>query len=176
MIKVIVASKNPVKLQAVRLGFEEMFPKQDFDFSSLEVPSGVSDQPASDLETLQGARNRALRATELFPQADYWVGVEGGIEDDGKDMCAFAWIYVHSKQKSGKGRTGTFFLPPEISKLVRSGIELGEADDMVFGTENSKQANGAVGILTENVIDRAMLYKQAVILALIPFKNGKLYP
>jgi non-canonical (house-cleaning) NTP pyrophosphatase len=58
---------------------------------------------------------------------------------------------------------------------VRQGMELGDADDAVFGRSNSKQANGAVGILTGNVIDRAELYEQAVVLALIPFKNPELY-
>jgi non-canonical (house-cleaning) NTP pyrophosphatase len=52
---------------------------------------------------------------------------------------------------------------------------LGEADDIVFGRSNSKQDNGAVGLLTDNVIDRAQLYEHAMILALIPFKNELLY-
>jgi len=58
---------------------------------------------------------------------------------------------------------------------VRQGKELGEADDLVFAKENSKQDNGAVGLLTGNVIDRTALYQQAVVLALIPFKNPHLY-
>ena len=59
--------------------------------------------------------------------------------------------------------------------MIRQGKELGEADDIVFNRANSKQDNGAVGLLTDNVIDRAQLYEQAVILALIPFKNEALY-
>jgi non-canonical (house-cleaning) NTP pyrophosphatase len=55
-------------------------------------------------------------------------------------------------------------------------MELGDADDVVFGRTNSKQENGAVGLLTENVIDRTAYYVQALILALIPFKNSVLYP
>lgn len=55
------------------------------------------------------------------------------------------------------------------------GKELGEADDLVFGQTNSKQANGAVGILTDNVLTRTTFYEPAVILALIPFKNPELY-
>jgi non-canonical (house-cleaning) NTP pyrophosphatase len=38
-----------------------------------------------------------------------------------------------------------------------------------------KQANGAIGILTGDVIDRTELYQHAVILALVPFKNDGLY-
>jgi non-canonical (house-cleaning) NTP pyrophosphatase len=54
-------------------------------------------------------------------------------------------------------------------------MELGEADDLVFGRSNSKQDNGAIGLLTGDVIDRAQLYEQAVILALVPFKNPDMY-
>ncbi len=75
----------------------------------------------------------------------------------------------------GKGRTGTFFIPPPVADLIRQGKELGEADDIIFQRNNSKQENGAVGLLTGNVIDRKNLYEQAVILALIPFKNSILY-
>ncbi len=46
---------------------------------------------------------------------------------------------------------------------------------MVFGRTNSKQGNGAVGLLTGDVIDRAAYYVHAVILALIPFRNPELY-
>ncbi|MFK7922789.1 MAG: DUF84 family protein [Bacteroidia bacterium] len=60
--------------------------------------------------------------------------------------------------------------------MVRSGIELGIADDKVFGKANSKQKNGAVGLLTHDLIVRETLYAPAVILALIPFVQADLYP
>ena len=53
-------------------------------------------------------------------------------------------------------------------------MELGHADDQVFKRDNSKQANGAIGILTNNVIDREAYYIHAVIMALVPFKNPAL--
>ncbi|MBN2550800.1 MAG: inosine/xanthosine triphosphatase [Anaerolineales bacterium] len=172
---VVVASQNPVKLQAVQKGFERMFPTQRFELHGVSAPSGVSDQPASDSETLRGAMNRARAVSQAQPQADYWVGVEGGIEEQDGEMAAFAWIVVLSRQGMGKGRTGTFFLPPRVAGLIRQGMELGEADDIVFGRSNSKQENGAIGLLTGNAVDRAQLYEQAVVLALTPFKNPALY-
>lgn len=175
MIKTIVASKNPVKIEAVKIGFEKMFPGIECEFVGISVPSGVSDQPLSDEETLRGARNRCQRVYERFEDADYWVGVEGGIEKNSSEMAAFAWIVVKSGLVFGKGRTATFVLPRKISDLIDQGIELGEADDIVFGESNSKQNAGAVGLLTDNVIDRARLYSEGVILALIPFKNAEIY-
>ncbi len=175
MKKITIASHNPVKIQATLNGFKRMFPQEEFLIEQLSVPSGVSDQPRSDQEALTGALNRATQAGQVAPGSDYWVGIEGGVQEWEQDMVAFAWVVVVSQALTGKGRTGTFFLPKEVSRLVRQGKELGEADDLVFKRVNSKQENGAVGLLTENAIDRASLYEEAVILALIPFKNPGLY-
>ena len=90
-------------------------------------------------------------------------------------MEVFAWIVIKSNKCYGKSRTGTFFLPKQIVDLIDEGKELGEADDIVFQQSNSKQKSGAVGILTNNVIDRTKYYTEAVIFALIPFKNTDLY-
>lgn len=174
--KVIIASRNPVKINAVEKGFAKMFKEEKFDFEGISVSSGVQDQPADNNSTLLGAMNRASNAMDRVKNADYWVGVEGGIEKTGeREMQVFAWIVVMSRQYTGKGKTGTFFLPYEIIKLVDQGKELGEADDIVFGLKNSKQNNGAVGILTGDAINRTDLYSHAVILALIPFRQNKYY-
>ena len=185
MKTIVVASHNPVKQQAALDGFQRMFPGQAFDIQAIEVPSGVSDQPVSDDETLQGALNRARQARRLLPQADFWVGIEGGVQlasanpdqlaSGSDEMAVFAWVVVVSVTKLGKARTGAFFLPPVVMRLVKEGSELGEADDIVFGRTNSKQKNGAVGLLTGDVIDRRLYYEQAVVLALIPFRNPDLY-
>jgi non-canonical (house-cleaning) NTP pyrophosphatase len=149
---IAIASFNPVKIQAVKVGFQRMFPGQNFELEMVSVPSGVSEQPYSDAETLQG-----------------------GVDELDDQLCAFAWVVILSNQLIGKSRTGTFFLPHAVAELVRKGKELGEADDIIFNRRNSKQENGAVGILTDNAIDRSNFYIEAVILALIPFKNPELY-
>jgi inosine/xanthosine triphosphatase len=173
---IVVASQNPVKIQAVLRGFQCMFLDQEFSVQAVSVPSGVSSQPHSDAETLQGAVNRAAEAARRLPEADFWVGIEGGVGEMMKgEVVAFAWVAVCDSHQMGRGRTGTFYLPPAVTNLIRQGKELGEADDIVFGRTNSKQENGAVGLLTGDVIDRAQLYEHAVILALIPFKNPGLY-
>jgi inosine/xanthosine triphosphatase len=174
-IQIVVGSRNPVKIQCVRTGFEKMFPQVRYELQAVEVPSGVSVQPEGSEEMLRGAHNRAEAARSLIPQADYWVGIEGGTEDDGMDMQAYAWVVVLSPHGIGKGRTGAFYLPKAIADLVRQGKELGEADDIFFGRSNSKQANGAIGLLTGDALDRTRYYEQAVMMALIPFKNPDLY-
>ncbi len=173
--KVIVASKNPVKVNATKIGFEKMFPNQVFEFVGVSVASGVSEQPLGDDETFLGAKNRADNAFVAVEGADFYVGIEGGVGQVNGEMEAFAWVFVRSADTYGKARTGTFFLPQKVTSLIKEGKELGEADDIVFKRNNSKQDNGAVGILTENVINRTTYYAEAVVLALIPFKNTDLY-
>lgn len=174
-VRIIVASENPVKLRASKDGFKNMF-KEEIIVSGISVPSGVSEQPSTEEETIKGARTRAMNAKNKNSDADFWVGLEGGIEDKGDEMHAFAWcVVVDKKGKIGKGKTATFILPKSVAELIKKGHELGEADDIVFSRTNSKQDNGAVGILTGNVVTRTNHYEKAVILALIPFKNPDLY-
>ena len=168
-MKIIVASKNPVKIEAVKQGYEAMF-QEPATFHGVSVPSHVSDQPMSDEETLQGAINRAQNAKKEAPDADCWVGIEGGLEQG----CVFAWVVVIGK-KEGRARTASFSLPPKVLKLIDEGKELGDASDEVFDEHNSKQKNGSIGILTDDAITRTSYYKEAVVLAFIPLKNEALY-
>jgi inosine/xanthosine triphosphatase len=173
--KIIVASHNPTKIRSALAGFQAMFPDEEFSVQGIAVSSGVSDQPMSDAETLQGAMQRAQATHELEPAADFWVGMEGGVEETEHGLESFAWIVVQSATLSGKAKTGTLFLPAPIAELIHNGVELGDAIDQVFATFYSKHNAGAVGMLTNNLIDRTAYYRLAVILALIPFKNMALY-
>lgn len=175
-MKIVVASTNPVKLACVERGFSKMFQNAPIEIEGIEVASGVADQPMSNEETIRGAKNRAERARGQRPEADFWVGIEGGADEENGDLCTFAWIVVTDGRRLGRARTGTFFQPPAVVKLMREGMELGHADDVVFGRKNSKQQNGAVGLLTHDVIDRTELYSHAVVLALVPFVNPDHYP
>ncbi|KAM0415655.1 hypothetical protein ACHAPT_013405 [Fusarium lateritium] len=171
---VVVASKNTPKIKATSEGFTRILP-DTYDFQGISVDSNVSDQPFSDEETLRGATNRARNAQKELPGADFWVGIEGGVEPHDAGICSFAWIVVVGKDgRVGRARTSAYFLPEETCKLLREGVELGHADDKIFGQTNSKNKQGSVGILTGGVVDRADYYTQAVILALIPFKNTSL--
>jgi len=175
MQTIVVASKNPVKIRSAKRGFQRMFPNEVFQMQAVSIPSGVSDQPQSDSETLKGALTRAHGAAFHFEEADFWVGIEGGVEVQNDEMAAFAWVVIKSRDGIGKARSGTFYLPPEVVEQIRQGRELGDADDIIFRRTNSKQESGAIGILTGNVIDRTLLYEHAVILSLLRFKNPGLY-
>ena len=119
---------------------QKILPNVQFDVKGCDVPSGVSDQPMTDQETWQGALNRANNAKN-GAKCKFLDRHEGGIDKDeeGK-MIAFAWMCVSDKDgKMGKGKTGMFYLPPKVQKLVEEGIELGHANDQVFNEGRFKQ-------------------------------------
>jgi len=171
-IDIVVASRNPVKIEAVRQAFSSQFPSANLELIPIDVESGVSKQPNSDQETRRGAKNRVDGAKLIHPDADFWVGLEGGIETVDDQLMAFAWMVIRDRdEKIGEARTVTLPLPPAVKELVARGLELGEANDRVFSTVNSKQRGGAFGLLTGGLYTREFIYKQTLIIALIPFVN-----
>ncbi len=175
-MRIIVASLNPVKIQAVQAGFNQIFPNLKAVFEGVNVPSEVPNQPISDKETFNGALNRANNARNLIPEADYWVGLEGGLIDHSStEMEVMAWIVVLDKTRMGKSRTASIDLPLDSIKLVREGMELGHADEIVHKVSNSKQNMGTTGLLTNNAVNREAYYVQSVIFAFIPFLKTELY-
>lgn len=173
-LTVLVGSKNPTKTNAVNGAFERVFYNTPIDIVGVSVNSGVSDQPMTCEETKLGAKNRLKNLTKKGE--DFYVGIEGGCDYINKDLFAFAWIVTENKNgKRGWGKTSMFQLPKKIQKLIESGVELGDADDIVFERNNSKKRDGAIGILTNNLIDRTKYYEEAVVLSLIPFINKNLF-
>jgi len=77
MSTLVIASTNPVKVQAALNGFCRLFPDVEVTAIAIAVPSDVAQQPFSDEETLRGALNRSAHALAAHPQADYWIGIEG---------------------------------------------------------------------------------------------------
>jgi inosine/xanthosine triphosphatase len=175
-MKVVVGSKNPVKLNVTKAVYTDVFSNQSITFETFSAPSGVSDQPYGIEETKTGAYNRAHACLVEFPDATYGVGLEGGIEIIDESYFVTAWMCVlHQDGRVGFGRTSAFALPERINKLLADGMELGHACDEVFNAENSKQKGGAVGFLTDGEIPRSDFYADALRFALIPFVKQELY-
>ncbi|MGF1755617.1 inosine/xanthosine triphosphatase [Vibrio makurazakiensis] len=167
MKSVVIASLNPAKINAVKSAFTSAFPEQEFEFQGVSVPSGVADQPMSNDETHLGSVNRVNNAQQVLPNADFYVGLEAGIEES----VTFAWMVIESNGQRGQSRSASLMLPPIVIEKLKQANELGDVMDEVFGTDNIKQKGGAIGLLTHNQLTRSSVYHQALILALIPFMN-----
>lgn len=165
--RVAVGSRNPVKVAAVTHVVRQLHPSAIVE--AVQVPSGVPDQPVGDDETQRGAVARARAAREAL-DADIGVGLEGGVvHDGGTAMRTCAWAAVALRDgREFFGGSLAMPLPPAVVELVRRGVELGHAMDEVTGGKDTKHGAGAVGILTNGMIDRQRAYEVLVTYALSP--------
>lgn len=166
MWSIAVASANPAKITAVEQCFSQVFPGKITNVRGYSCESGVRAQPMSAEETLLGAHNRIADLKNQI-EADFYVAIEAGLDGD----MTFAWMVIQHGTQVGKARSASLQLPPKALALLAEGLELGDVMDQLFGTQNIKQAGGAIGLLTENRLSRASVYQQALTLALIPFLN-----
>lgn len=174
--KVAVGSKNPVKIEAVRLAFSDVWPDTNWEVIGTDVASGVSEQPMSDKESIRGATNRAKRSQKLL-DADFGVGLEGGLQKIGQEYVDSGWAVIVAKDGPiGIGSSVRMHTPHKMMKMVfEDGMELGKVCDILFERENSGQAEGQFGLMTKNLITRTEGYRQGVISALVRFIHPDLY-
>ena len=173
--KVVVASTNPAKIKVAEKSFAVVFPDEEFEFIAVKSESGVPDQPFDD-ETKKGAENRLTYVREKHPDADYWISQEGGLFREEQRLFNRAWIAVCDKEGFvGQSSTPSFYIPAGIKKHIDNGMELAHAHDKFFGTVNSGQTIGAVGHLTDGLIDRAEYYLPSAIIALSEVKHKDWY-
>jgi inosine/xanthosine triphosphatase len=173
---IAVGSENPVKIKAVQLGFEKVFPDEVWQAIGYPTKSGVSAQPMSPKESMQGATNRARQALAENPEAKYGVGLEGGLEEIDGQWFDCGWCIVVDRAgihaASSSGRVAT---PEAIMKEIRQGKELGDVIDTIFKRKNAKQAEGHFGLMTNNAVTRTSGYTDAVCLALARFLHPHLF-
>jgi len=174
-MKIILGSKNPAKLEAVRLAFSRFFPNENvIEVEGQSAPSGVSDQPMSHEETVTGAINRALYCKGHY-EGDFFVGLEGGIAEfpATKELCLTSWAVLVAKdnERIGKGGGEMLVLPLELCELLSQYKELAPAADIYFKKYNVRENEGTVGALTKGLVSRSQWFEKALILALASFEN-----
>ncbi len=166
-MKIAIGSTNPVKLRAVRRALKKNFPRARF--VAVDAASGVSAQPRGDEETRRGAINRARAAREIA-NADWGVGLEGGIVENEIGMMTCAWCAIVDRAgQIGVGGSANMVLPASVAARVRAGAELGDAMDAFAGIQDVKYKMGAIGVLTRGLTNRQAAYEFIVKLAVAKF-------
>jgi inosine/xanthosine triphosphatase len=165
--RLLVGSTNPVKVAAVAQVVQRVWPKAEV--VGIGVASGVAVQPLSDEEAITGAINRAQQALAGVA-GDLGVGLEGNTLETPYGMFTTAWVAVSDRAGTvGLGSSGRLLLPAKVAESIRHGAELGTVMDEVAGERNTKQRQGAVGILTNGLITRQTALETAVVYALARF-------
>jgi inosine/xanthosine triphosphatase len=148
------------------------------------VETQVPAMPMNDWELMQGARERALAVRDLLHkqrrEADIFVGLEGGFHSmsiEGEwHIFLRGWAYATDGKSGAFGATPSISVPDSLAKKVIEGRrELGLVIDEVAGVSDVRSRQGAWGILSRELVTRAMSFEMALIAALAPFYNKKMY-
>jgi inosine/xanthosine triphosphatase len=188
-VLVAVGSTRLPKLNAVSEALRSFGPALDpnaqFDVVGLEVPSGVSHTPQSRSELMAGARGRSEALLCLARKRSepwrYFVGLEGGLDvirENGRRMTFLeSWAFVtDGAGRESYGHSGGILLPEALAaEVLDRGTELAVAIDAFAGGRGIRDAQGAWGVLTRNLITRQEVFRIAVIHAFAPFFNAALY-
>src|SRR5690606_37081055 len=122
-MKVAVGSTNPVEADATRQAFAAAWPTAHVDAAGGGAGSGAAAQPRSDLECIEGARNRAILAREAL-SSDYGVGIEAGLVRVGGLWFDCGWVAVVDERfREGLGSTFRLPVPTEVVRRIDHGAE-----------------------------------------------------
>lgn len=171
---VAVGSENKTKIDPVKQVFSKHF--NNVKVVGVKVSSGVSNQPKNDDETYKGALNRAQNALKKVKDADFGVGIEGGIHKH-----SYGWferslvVIVDKKGNIGVGASGGLALPDIVVEKIHKGKNLEEAVDEIFGTKEIGEGIGMFGLFTKGVVTRTSGVSHGVAFALSRFLHDKIY-
>ncbi|HLZ13767.1 MAG TPA: inosine/xanthosine triphosphatase [Candidatus Acidoferrum sp.] len=187
-ILIVVGSTRKPKVGAVRdavAAFGSLLaPEKTMEVIGVEVESGVSHTPTSREELMQGARQRAEAVAKLTAQndqpGDFFVGLEGGLdvihENGQRRVFLESWAYVSDGTKGFFGRSGSIEVAEAVAEeVVERDLELSVAIDRFAGEAGIRDAQGAWGVLSANLVTRQDSFRVAVITAFAPFYNAKMY-
>jgi len=173
-MKVVVGSKNPVKVKATKNVLEKLYGEVEID--SADVDSQVPSQPFGIDQTIEGAINRAKNAYNS--DYDLGVGIESGLMETPHTITGYIdlqWCAIYDGEKVTIGVSAGFEYPPTVIKEVLGGKEVGDVMDEVTGVDNLGEKTGAISYFTKGLLDRTGNTEQCVLMAIVPLINMDLY-
>ncbi len=174
-MKIAIGSKNPDKIAATRQAFGAVWPAQELEMVAMTVPSGVSDQPLTTDETIKGAINRA-KTVKVSLRPDYAVGIEAGLTKIGETWFVDGWVAViDASGRVGIGGSPAMEVAPALMKLVKSGSQLQQACNAVFGQPADDQPGNYLDQLTGHLFSSTDGFCDAIIMALARFIRPEVF-
>jgi non-canonical (house-cleaning) NTP pyrophosphatase len=121
---------------------------------------------------LAGAAQRDLEKTQRMPR----LAADGEVVAGRRLVFLQNWAYVSDGSRGAFGQSGSILLPEALAaRVVDGGVELAKAIDEFAGGKGIRDAQGAWGVFTKNLITRQDAFRTAVINAFAPFFNAELY-
>lgn len=175
-MKIIIATENKAKIQATTTIFNQVY--SNVEVISEKFSSGVSEQPLSEEEGIQGAINRAQAARTKYPEADYCIGLEGYVDTNKYGMFLAGIVaVVKNDTEIGIGTSAKMQLPNFLKTKLEAGMELGPLiQTLMNDTDNTiRHYDGTCGILTKGLYNRVKEFEDATKCALARFQSPELY-
>ena len=167
LMKIHVGTRNTLKVRAVHAAFALAFGDEALDAVAVEIGGGVPPQPF-DVEVVQGA---ICRARNALAEADYGVGIEAGLVRFPGYDCYLSVQFCAVLDHTGRltvGHGPGYTLPQEVLDRLMNGSTLNREMSRLSGIPETKDKEGAIGILSGRRIDRFSITREAVLMALIP--------
>ena len=185
---IALGSDRAAKIMAVRASIARIAEVdsawRNVNIVARPVQTDTPAMPLNDWELMSGARQRALAVREILLEqrlgADLYVGLEGGfhsISVDGEwHTFLRGWAFVSDGKRGSFGMSPSISVPDFIVQDVIGGKrELGIVIDEVAGIRDVRSKQGAWGVLSRDLLTRAMSFEAALIAAFAPFYNDQLY-
>lgn len=173
-MKIAVGSVNPSKVDAVKEILKLYSSLAEAEVVGLNVASGVSDQPKTSQEIIEGAVNRAKNAY-LHTRCDYGVGLESGLlEYPLAGHMEFTVCAIYDGQDYHFGFSPAFKCPETVCQIMQQeNVNLNDACYKAGLTADPEigKSEGIIGILTKGRKTRKDYTKDAIIMALIHIEN-----
>ena len=167
MYHVVAASTNPPKIKAISLAFDDVYGHDQYRIVGIAVDSAVPEQPIVIHDRRTGSRHRVMCARQVCLEAEFWVGVEAGIEEN----MTCAWMTIENHHMRGESRSASLMLPESVLQGIAEGKAVGSEMTAITGPNDIGRREGAIGGFTTGVLTRTSVYHQALVLALVPFHN-----
>lgn len=175
-MKVLIGTNNKGKVEGSKQAFEKFY--KNVEVIGIPISSDVSDEPVND-EIYKGASNRVNNlvkyAEENNIEADFFIGVESGITNKLGKWCIIPIAVIKDKNGFESFGTGSAFPVPDkyVEEIINK--DLGKVMDKIFKGNGLKNEKGGIAHLTNDVITRYDLTREAFIMALTQFINGEIW-
>jgi len=173
---IAIGTQNRAKTEGVELAFGKVF--EHVETHGFSVESGISEQPMTDEESINGAINRAKSALARMATAHYGVGLEGNVTTISEMMFLHGWAAIVDRTgKVGLGHSSGIELPGSMHVALDAGAELGPLmQDMLDDADNEiRHTLGTNGVLTGGLYTRVDEFADATTAALAKFVKPELY-
>ena len=171
---VAVGTKNPAKVEGIRLAFAQHF--QPIELRPVDSSEVARLQPVGLDQMVEGAVARAKHALSKAG-GDFGVGVEAGIFLIGESYFDHQQAAVVDPRGAvSLGHSAGFPLPREaMDRMIKEGKELEQFAEALSGVSEIGDKGGLIHYLTKGKMTRTDLTFQCVTSALVPWLHRDLY-